>query len=103
MADKQHMPPVSWLRERFYVDEGILRFAIDNGKARKDASVGHLTKNGYLITKVTFQGRRISLLVHRVIISLKIERSIENYEEVDHIDRNKLGTSPHFKKLAKRI
>ena len=83
------MPPISWLRERFYLcEEGVLRHNKTVGKLKKGDPVGWLHKSGYWYLSVVHEGKRKKLALHRVVWSMKAGRAVPDHLEVDHRDKN---------------
>lgn len=48
----------------------------------------HLNESGYYVDSQTGQ------FIHRIIAGKKFDRELEYWEEVHHIDRNKLNNNP---------
>lgn len=81
------MPPISWLRERFYLCEaGVLRHNKTIGKSIKHAPAGRKLSDGYCWVDVMHNGKRKKLAVHRVVWSLHNGRAVPDDREVDHGD-----------------
>lgn len=99
------MPPISWLRERFYLCEtGILRHNKTIGKSKKDAPAGVPHESGYWFVDVMHEGKRKKLGVHRVVWSLDKGRAVSDDKEVDHRDRNPGNNKPwNLRAVAVRV
>jgi hypothetical protein len=99
------MPPISWLRERFYLcEEGILRHNKTIGKSKKHAPAGVPHKSGYWYVDVVHDGKRKKLGVHRVVWSLKAGRAVPDHLEVDHRDKNPGNNKPwNLRAVAVRV
>ncbi len=61
-------------------------------KYKKDFRKAHTTKQGYYRIGIYNKGKCKHLYIHR-LIALHYIPNPENYEEVDHIDRNPLNNS----------
>jgi hypothetical protein len=99
------MPPISWLRERFYICEnGDLRHNKTIGKSKKGEKVGVRHKSGYWFVDIMHEGRRKKLAVHRVVWSLKAGRAVSDDKEVDHRDKNPDHNKPgNLRAVAVRV
>jgi len=99
------MPPISWLRERFYLCEaGVLRYAKTIGKARKDQPVGRKQSNGHWTVDVTHEGVRKKLGLHRVVWSMNKGRAVPDDLDVDHRDRNRDHNLPgNLRAVTQRV
>jgi len=89
------MPPISWLRERFYLDsDGILRHAKTIGKSKLGARAGRMLDEGYWFVDVMHDGVRKKLAVHRIVWSLDKGRAVPDSLDVDHRDRDRSHNLP---------
>jgi hypothetical protein len=81
------MPPIEWLRERFYLcPQGVLRHAKSFPNAPAGSPAAFKTRDGYWKVNVTHDGVRKKLAAHRVIWSLDKGRAVPDHLHVDHDD-----------------
>lgn len=95
------MPPIEFLRERFYIDlDGALRYAKGSAKAKAHDRAGRKQRDGYWYVDVSHGGRRKKLAVHRIVWSLKAGRAVADDRQVDHGDRDR--DNNHWRNLKAR-
>lgn len=80
-------------------DEGIL-YKKTNGKI-KIVKLFH-DKDGYLVTKIQQNKKRISIKVHRLVFSHFMDENIEN-KEINHIDGNKKNNKLSNLEIVSRL
>lgn len=96
------MIDVQWLRDRlaYNAETGELVWKTRSGMTKGDAAfntklagkiAGSVSRTGYVVICIRMGGRDLPVKAHRIIMSMEIGRLIEEHEQVDHHDTNRLN------------
>ena len=79
---------MNFWEDKYRVEKDGRVYNIKTGKLIKP----HLNKKGYLRISLNIDGKKKMMFIHR-LIGLTYISNINNYPQIDHIDRNKLNNN----------